>query len=170
MKKLLVVLVLLFGTGSFMAQTKIGHVNSQTLLDTLPSRKEALKKLQDFEKNGYKELQEMQADFQKQVAVYQEKLPTMSPVIKQIEEEKLMKKEQAMQDRQQSLSVEMQAYSEELNGPILKRVQDAVKIVAERKKVNYVIDESTTLYFETGMDLTQEVLTELLRLDAEASK
>lgn len=170
MKKLLVVLVLLMGTGSFMAQTKIGHVNSQTLLDTLPSRKTALKNLQEFERNGYKELQEMQADFQKQVAVYQEKLPTMSPVIKQIEEEKLMKKEQAIQDRQQSLSIEMQAYSEELNAPILKRVQEAVKIVAERKKVNYVIDESTTLYFETGMDLTQEVLTELLRLDAEASK
>ena len=81
MKKVLLALVLIFSVTSLMAQTKIGHVNSQKLLDTLPSRKVAIKKLQDFERNGVTELQEMEADFNKAVAKYQAELPNMSPVI-----------------------------------------------------------------------------------------
>jgi outer membrane protein len=170
MKKIVLALVVMFSIGSVMAQQKIGHVNSQKLLDTLPSRKAAIEQLRLFEENGIQELQEMEADFNKQIAVYEKNRPTMSPVIIKIEEEKLMKKQQALQEREQSLNAEMQAVSQELNKPILERVQKAVEIVSERKKLSYVIDESTTLYFKGGMDITAEVITELLRLDAEATK
>jgi Skp family chaperone for outer membrane proteins len=64
----------------------------------------------------------------------------------------------------------MQMYSQDLNKPILERVQKAVEIVSDRKKLNYVIDESVTLYFKGGMDITAEVVVELMRLDAEANK
>ena len=169
MKKIVLALVVMFSIGSVMAQQKIGHVNSQKLLDTLPSRKAAIEQLRLFEENGIQELQEMEADFNKQIAVYEKNRPTMSPVIIKIEEEKLMKKQQALQEREQSLNAEMQAVSQELNKPILERVQKAVEIVSDRKKLSYVIDESTTLYFKGGMDITAEVIVELLRLDAEAT-
>jgi outer membrane protein len=169
MKKIVLALVVMFSIGSVMAQQKIGHVNSQKLLDTLPSRKAAIEQLRLFEENGIQELQEMEADFNKQIAVYEKNRPTMSPVIIKIEEEKLMKKQQALQEREQSLNAEMQAVSQELNKPILERVQKAVEIVSDRKKLSYVIDESTTLYFKGGMDITAEVILELLRLDAEAT-
>ncbi|MDP5098879.1 MAG: OmpH family outer membrane protein [Crocinitomicaceae bacterium] len=165
MKKVLLALVLIFSVTSLMAQSKVGHVNSQKLLDTLPSRKVAIQKLQDFERSGVTELQEMEADFNKAVAKYQAELPNMSPVIAKIEEEKLMKKQQALQDRETSLNNEMQAYSQELNAPILSRVQKAVSIVAERLKLNYVIDESVTLYYSGGTDITADVVKELLILD-----
>src|SRR5690606_7141837 len=99
------------------------------------------------------------------VAKYQKDQPNMSPVIAKIEEEKLMKKQQALQEREEALNNEMQAYSQELNAPILKRVQKAVEIVSERLKLNYVIDESVTLYFKGGMDITDQVIKELLILD-----
>jgi outer membrane protein len=165
MKKLLLALVMVVGTGSLMAQTKIAHVNSQVLLDTMPSRVEAMRKLKEFEAAGYKELQEMEADLNNAIAIYEKGRPNMSPVIIKIEEEKLMKKQQALQEREQSLGAEMQAYSQELNGPILEKVQKAVKMVADAKKINYVIDESITLYFDAGLDITQEVAAELLKLD-----
>ena len=60
MKKLLLALVVMFSVGTVMAQSKVAHVNSQKLLDTLPSRKIAMTKLQEFEANGVKELQEME--------------------------------------------------------------------------------------------------------------
>ncbi len=167
MKKLLLVLVLIVSAGSAMAQSKVAHVNSQTLLDTIPSRKEAIRKLQEFEQAGITELKEMEADLQKAYARYQAERPGWSPTIVKIEEEKIMKKEQALQEREQSLNLEMQAYSNELNEPILKRVQEAVQIVADRKKLNYVIDESVTLYFAGGMDITAEVIVELMRLEGQ---
>lgn len=165
MKKLLLVLILVISAGATMAQSKVAHVNSQRLLDTLPSRKDAIKKLQEFEKNGVIELQEMEKDLQLAYDRYNKERPNWSPVIMKIEEEKIMKKEQAYQERQESLNMEMQAYSNELNGPILERVQKAVQIVADRKKLNYVIDESVTMYFAGGMDITDEVIIELMRLE-----
>lgn len=170
MKKLLLALVVMFSVGTVMAQSKVAHVNSQKLLDTLPSRKIAITKLQDFEANGVKELQEMEADFNTALAKYEADRPKMTPVEIKIAEDKLMKKQTNIQEREQSLQQEMQLYSQELNKPILDRVQKAVEIVSDRKKLNYVIDESTTLYHKGGMDITGEVIIELLRLDAEATK
>jgi len=169
MRQLLFVLFVFVGASVF-AQTKIGHVNTQKLLDTLPSRKEAIKKLDAFRQEGFKELQEMQKGFEAQVAKFREKEKDLSPVMLQMEQEKLMKKQQAIEDRQEELEQQLQVYSEELNKPILERVQKAVEIVSDRKKLNYVIDESVTLYFKGGIDCTSEVMTELLKLDAEAKK
>ncbi len=170
MKKLLLALVVMFSVGTVMAQSKVAHVNSQKLLDTLPSRKVAIAKLQAFEENGVKELQEMEADFNAALKKYELERPKMTPVEIQITEDKLMKKQTNIQEREQSLQQEMQLFSQDLNKPILDRVQKAVEIVADRKKLNYVIDESTTLYHKGGMDITGEVIVELLRLDAEATK
>ena len=169
MKKLLVALLVVISTGA-MAQQKLGHVNSQVLLDTMPSRKEAVKQMQDFERDGIAELQEMQKSLQDAAAALNVKRPTMTPIMIQIEESKLQKKEQDLNDRQQALQYEIEALAESLNAPILERIKQAVKIVADRKKVNYVLDETTTLYFESGINLTPEVITELLLLDKEAMK
>lgn len=169
MKKLLVALLVILST-SAMAQQKLGHVNSQELLDTMPSRKAALATLQQFEKDGYAELTEMETGLQEAYQLYMGKQSTLSPIMIEIEEEKLKKKQTALQEREQSLQREMQAISKSMNDPILERIQEAVKIVAERKKISYVIDETTTLYFDNGIDLTAEVMKELLRLDAEAMK
>ena len=46
-------------------------------------------------------------------------------------------------------------------------MQEGVKVVAERKKINYVLDLSTTLY-ASGEDITKEVIVEVLRLEKEA--
>lgn len=165
MKKVVAAILVIFCVGSVMAQSKVAHVNSQVLLDTLPSRKIAIEKLKEFEINGVKELKEMEADFNTAVAKYEKDRPSMSPVIIKIEEEKLMKKQSALQEREQSLNAEMQAYSQELNTPILNMVQKAVQIVSERQKLNYVIDESVTLYFAGGTDITPAVITELLKMD-----
>ncbi len=169
MKKLFVVLMAVLSLSAVNAQSKVAHVNSQKLLDTLPSRKYAMQQLQDFEAAGVKELQEMEADLQNVYKKYMADQPNLSPVMRQYEEEKLQKKQYAIQQREQELQQQITNLSNELNAPILKRVQKAVEIVSDRKKVNYVIDETVTLYFKGGMDLTNEVMTELLRLDKEAT-
>lgn len=166
MKKLILALVVVvLSVGSLSAQTKIGHINSQELLDTMPSRKAAIVKLQEFEVAGINELKEMEADFNQAYAKYERERPTMSPVIIKIEEEKLMKKQKSLQEREQSLQQEIQVYSQELNAPILDMVQKAVKVVADRMKLNYVLDESMLMYFDKGIDITDAVTAELIKMD-----
>ena len=170
MKKTILIIALMFTALSASAQMKLAHVNSQQLLDTMPSRLDALEKLKKFEQDGYQELGEIQKDLEIAYKRYEQNKAIWSPVILKIEEEKIMKKQQGLEDRQTALQQEMQIYTQELNKPILERVQKAVEIVSDRKKINDVLEESTTLYFKGGMNITDEVLIELLRLDAEAMK
>jgi outer membrane protein len=167
MRKLVVALLAIMTIGAFSAQTKIAHVNSQQLLDSLPSRKAALKELQTISEAGEKELVEMETEFYKAYEKFETEKINMSPIMIKFEQEKLQKKQQAIQQREQEIQQQLQIMSNELNGPILRRLQKAVDIVADRKKINYVIDESSTLYFKGGTDITQEVKVELLRLDKE---
>ena len=167
MKRGLLILVLAVLALNVNAQTKIAHINSQVLLDTLQSRKDAMAKLKKFEEEGVLELQEMNKSLEAAYVRYQQNEKDWSPVIKQMEEEKLQKKQVALQTRQQELEQQMQIYGQELNKPILELVQTAVNNVAESKKLSYVLDETVTLYFKGGIDITNEVMTELLKLEKE---
>lgn len=167
MKKVLLILVLVLGGLNVNAQTKIAHINSQKLLDTLQSRKDAMASLKKFEDEGVLELQEMNKSFEAAYMRYQQNEKDMTPVIQQMEQEKLQKKQQALQTRQSELEQQMQIYGQELNRPILELVQAAVNNVAESMKVSYVLDETVTLYFQGGTDITKEVMAELLKLEAE---
>lgn len=169
MKKVLLGLFVAIGFSTF-AQTKIGHVDSQKLLDTLPSRKAAITKLDSVKLAGMEDLKVLDADFQTAYQDYMRKQNTMSPAERQIVEGRLMQKQQTLEATQASLEEGLQLLSEELNKPILDRVQKSIDIVADRKKLNYVLDVSATMYSKGGIDITAEVITELLLLDAAAKK
>ena len=170
MKNLLLGLVLFIGFGAA-AQSKVAHVNSQKLLDTLPSRKAAILQLDQIQKSGVSELEEMQKAFESAYKIWIDGQANMPPMIKENEQNKLMRMQQNLETRQAELEQELKVYSEQLNQPILDRVQKAIEIVAERKKLNYVLDQSSmTMYYKGGMDITNEVIVELLILDAADTK
>ena len=169
MKNVILGLFVVIGFSTF-AQTKIGHVDSQKLLDTLPSRDIAIKKLDSMKTAGMQELKMLDDDFQKAYQDYGIRQNAMSPAERQIVEGRLMQKQQMLEATQASLEEGLQIMSEEMNKPILDRVQKAIDIVAERKKLNYVLDVSATMYSKGGIDITNEVIVELLLLDAAATK
>jgi len=169
MKNILIAITFIISVSSF-AQTKIGHVNSQELLDTLESRKQAIKQLDEYKLEGMKELQEMNKAFEAAYIIFQQKEKDYSTGRLKMEQEKLGRKQQELESRQQELEKGLQIYNEELNKPILDRITQAIEIVADRKKLSYIIDESATLYSKGGIDCTAEVMIELVRLDTEAIK
>lgn len=166
MKKLVLIAVVFLMAEMVSGQSKIAHLNSQEIMEAMPSFKEAVIKLQNFEKNGYAELQAMKADFDAAVQDYSVKVQegSMSPLIQQSQEQRLAKKEQDLMERQQSLQTEMQAYSQELNQPILDKVERAVKTVSDRYGYDYVFDIST-LMIANGPNLTKEVISEILKFE-----
>ncbi len=170
MKNVILGLFVVIGFSTFAQTFKIGHVDSKKLLDTLPSRKEAIHKLDSMKTAGMQELQLMDADFQKAYQDYITNQASKSPAERQIIEGRLMQKQQMLQATQASLEEGLQIVSEELNAPILDRVQKAIDIVADRKKLNYVLDVTATMYSKGGIDITNEVIVELLILDAAAKK
>ena len=170
MKKILLIALVVMGAGFASAQSKIAHLNSQEIMEAMPSYKEAVTKLQTFEREGYEELQAMKDDFDKAVQDYQIQVQSgnLTPVLQQSKEQRLAKKEQDLMERQQSLQTEMQAYSQELNQPILETVEKAVKIVSDRSSYDYVFDVST-LMIHNGPDITKEVIEEIVKIEAAAA-
>lgn len=169
MKKFVVILLIaIVSVGTAFGQSSIAHLNSQRVLDTMPSRKAAMKEVENFEKRAIQELQETQQKLQQDYAKLQQEKATMSPTAYKFEEDRLNKKAQEFQQRQQELDQQIQILSQDLNEPILERLQKAVDAVSKVEKLEYVIDESSLLYSK-GKDITDKVIVEVLKLEQQAA-
>ncbi len=169
MKRIVSMLFLVMAFGAN-AQQKIGHVNSQKLLDTLSSYKEAGKKLEQKRAEEIAKYQTLEKAFQAEYNKLMEEAPEMPKLMLEQEQQKLMVKQQELENFEPEMTRKLQMYQQQYMEPILERTQKAIAIVAERKKLNYIFDETVSLYFKSGIDCTAEVMTELLKLDAEAMK
>ncbi len=167
MKKLVLLLVVLVGIGgTAMSQTKIAHVRSQVLFDTIPSAKVAQAQLAKMEKDAFDELNDMNAEFQTAVTAYQAKQGDLIRSQREYEEKKLMEFQQRIETTNQSLKDLLIETSNELNIPLQDRINRAIAVVAERMKLAYVVEATTLLYSAGGEDITDKVIVVLLALDA----
>src|SRR5690606_2235116 len=144
---------------------KIGHINSKRLLEAMPSHQAALKHLEDLSIAGKKGLQELENELNKKIQFLSKNHISWTPLTLKKEQDELQGLTMAIEKKQEELEKQISQKNEELNGPILNRLQKAVDIVSERKNLNYVIDESVAIYLKDGLDITDEVMIELLKLD-----
>lgn len=183
MKHLVLAVMVVFSLNAVIAQTpkktdpkvavqtkelKIAYVNSQKLIDSLPSYLSAKKELERIRQEGSIELEEMYKAYQAALAVYEQKKPTLIPIQIKFEEEKLMKREQDINTADQQLNEQLQAVAESLNKPIIDRVTQAIEIVCQRDKITYVLEEVQLLYYKGGTSIQDAVKVELFKLDAQA--
>lgn len=169
MKKLLFTLfVAVAASFAVNAQTKIAHVNSAKLIDTMPSQKKATQELTFLQQKGVEEVKELETIAMKAINDYRA-LPADSPQsVKDYTAQKAQKAQDNYETRREQIEAQLANMSQVLDQKILASVKEAVKIVAARKGLNYVIDQSSALY-ASGTDITNEVISELLRIDAKNS-
>ena len=167
MKKLFIILVLTLAcqaqTATF-GQSKTAHVDTKLLMDTLPSRKKAIAEIQEVTKRGQAELIELDKQLQKAYNDYVANKKDQSEQVNQYEEGKLQKLQQDFQNREQELNTLIQNMNSSMNDKTYKIIQQAVKTVANKKGFQYVLEEATTIY-AGGTSITNDVITELIRLD-----
>lgn len=167
MKKQLFILLFLFICpfyNTVFAQSKVAHINTKTVLDTIPSRKKALQEIQEITKQSEAELIELDKQLQKVYNDYMAKKGEHSETVNQYEENRIQKMQQDLQSREQELSNNIQNMTAAMNENTYKIIQKAVKTIATKKGFLYVLEENSVLY-AGGTDITNEVLTELLRVD-----
>lgn len=147
---------------------KTAHVNTKALMDTLPSRKRALAEIQEVTKRGEAELLDMDKALQKAYSDYMAAKDNQSPQVNQYDESKLQKMQQDFQKREQELNVMIQNMTIAMNDETYRLIQEASKAVATKKGYQYVLEEATTIV-AAGPSITNDVISELLRLDALSS-
>jgi len=166
MKKLFFALAIAILSITGAAAQKIGHVNSNKVLDTLPSRRAAISEISMLQDMGLREMSEMDSTLQSYYMDYEKNKNTWSPLVRESQENKIRNYTMRMQEREQQIDGQLNQLSSALNQKSLDLVKKAVTTVSELKKLNYVIDESVLLYNSGGTDITPDVIKEALRLDA----
>ncbi len=166
MKHLVVALGLaLVSLAPAQAQThgKLGHIDRQKLMLTLPERKDAEAKMQAFAKTLDERLKAMGAEYQAKVAAAQAAGDAMTQTEKEIAVREIGELEQRIQAAQEKAQEDLSKQEEELLRPMVEKTNLAIKEVADANGFAYIFDTSTgfVLYYEKGEDIMPLVKAKL---------
>lgn len=145
----IVVICLLAGNVA-QGQVKIGYLNTSELIALMPETKEADSQFNAFAQKLQETLQPMQQDLQAKFTEYQQGQATMAEAIKESKEKELQDLNQRIDQFQVKSQQDMAKKREELMGPILEKVQAAIKEVAASSKFTYILDSNAVLHGPEG--------------------
>lgn len=144
---------------------KIVYVNVDTLLEKYEYFKDIRTKLEEKAKKAQADLQSRSNAFQREVADYQQKAPTMSAADRQSTEERLARKQDELARHNQNASTSFAQEEASENEKLYGRITDYLKKHAKEKGFKFVLTYSATnpgvLYADESLEITDEVLTAL---------
>ena len=166
MKKLVVVALMTVAFFGVSAQQKIGYVNYEDLVTSMPEYKTAMTELQEFQNSLEKQAQELGDETEQKIAQFIKDSSTYSASMKEIKRDELMKLSQRAQSYQSEGKSKLDAEYQRKIAPIEKKVQEIVKAYAIKNKYTYILQSNSILYGTEEGDLSDELKKELGIKDA----
>lgn len=155
-------LALVLFSGLLSAQQKLGHVNSQELMQLMPERIEAEQKLQALNAQLEERMTILQADYQGKITAFQalaEDTPTST--VNDMRDE-IIGMETRIQEFRANAERDLVTKQEELLTPMLEKLQDAIDQVGKENGFTYILDISTgAVVFQAGEDIAPLVKVKL---------
>ncbi len=166
MKKVFSILIILCVTVISQAQTKVAHINSTELMQSMPEADTISMKLQKIRQTWETLLAEKQKETQVKYQslmeiIDDESIPTSVKEVKTQEIDNLQKQ---LQEMQKTGSEAMQKEQESLLTPLYARVKETIAAVAKANGYAYVMDSSEgggMIYSDSSYDLMQLVKAKL---------
>jgi outer membrane protein len=157
-KVALVVACIVFAGNMAKAQTKIGYIALDQLVDQMPETKTAIASITAYNKQFIDQLTTMNNELQSKGQAYQAQRSTMTDAIRTAKESELADLQKRFQDYQNTAQQQVEAKRNELGKPIIEKARAAVAQVAKEKGYTYVINSSQTdlVVSPTGDDLMAE--------------
>ncbi|MCG8575242.1 MAG: OmpH family outer membrane protein [Flavobacteriales bacterium] len=168
MKKGIIILMAVLSMGTLTFAQKLAHVDYVEVTDSLPSMRSANKQLEDYYTEQAQIIQDMQEALETDYATYLGQKDSLNEIFIEMKEEKFVERQQEIAYKQQALEQDLQKLNQRLFQPIQDRLTAAVKVVADRHGVTYVLEASQILYVGDGKDLTDEVKAEMLKTEPES--
>ena len=170
MKRILLsnLFILLLSAGA-VAQLKVGYMNPQKALASLPEYEEALNQVSNLLTQRDGELANEANSLQTQVAEYQQIAATLNDQQRLTRETQLDSLNQAYLAKRQSYQDEIQARRNQLLQPIIAKVNAALEVVAKELELDFVMNQQTSvgdaiIYYtsESQLDITDLVIAKVL--------
>ena len=159
MKKILIALVaclFAFG-GTAMAQknVKLGHINSNDLMQIMPGRDSAQTVLQAEVEELESTLKSMQAEAEKRYNDYVANQAAWTDLIRQTKQREIQDMAARIEEFQKNAQEQLQNREQELLKPIIDRAKKAIEDVAKEGGYTYILDAGTAaiLYSQDSDDI-----------------
>lgn len=154
---IIAVLFFAFNTSNAQTKLKIGHINTEELIQVMPGRDSSIKVLEAYAQSLQKTLQEMQAEIQDKYSKYQANVNSMNEIAKTAKEKELQDMQKRLEDTQASAQEGYTKKQQEIAAPITEKAKKAIEEVAKENAYTYVLDTTPSLgvvlYFDKGDDL-----------------
>ena len=163
LKVALVAVCIVFAGNLAKAQTKIGFIALDQVVDQMPETKAAITNITAYNKQFIDQLTTMNTELQSKGQAYQAQRATMTDAIRTAKEAELNDLNKRFQDYQNQAQQQVEAKRNELGKPIIEKVRAAVSQVAKEKGYTYVFNSSQTdlIVSPPGDDLMAEVKAKL---------
>ncbi len=164
MKKsyLLISLALVLFSGILSAQQKLGHINSQEVLQLMPERAQAEKTLQDLNAQLEERMNNLSLDYQNKVTAFQALAEdTPASAVNDMRDE-ILGMEQRIQEFRANAERDLVTKQEELLTPMVEKLQTAIDEIGKENGFTYILDISTgAVVFQAGEDIAPLVKIKL---------
>ncbi|MDY0328545.1 MAG: OmpH family outer membrane protein [Arcobacteraceae bacterium] len=142
---------------------KIGHLNTNDLMQVMPGVDSAGQALNDYAQNLQKQLETMVSEFQTKYDEYLTNEAQYVDAVKQIKQKELVDLQTRIQDFQNDAQDLLAKKEQELMQPFIDKAKNAIDEVAKEKGYTYILDTSTgsVLYWEGGDDIMMFVKEKL---------
>ena len=152
MKKvgLILILALLVGSSSVIAQLKVGYVDSDAIMKQLPDAQDAQKRIDTQIDEWQQEIKEMQREWKSSFDDYERRKLIMGKQKRADVEKELVALEEKIEDFRQSkfgVNGELYKKQDEFMKPIQNQVFTAIEEVAVENDLDFVFDRSGDLIF-----------------------
>lgn len=169
MKRTFQVLVLavlcLLGTDTFAQKIKLGHFNSNELMQKMPEAKQAETQLQEYVADLQAEMELMSQEYNRLTEEYEAKKDQLTDLLKQNKQKEIMSVAERMQafDRQSQISI--QEKQVELMNVIVEKIKVAVAEVAAESGYTYIFESNGILWYAAESDDITSLLEKKLSLN-----
>ena len=162
-RKLTAAFLLLFVTMTATAQSKIAHIDSQTLISEMPEVKEAQAQLEKLQKTYATEIDASMKEYQTKLQTYSADAQNQTQVTNDARQKELAGMEQNIQQYQQTAAQDIQQKQADLLRPLIEKAKEAIQKVAREQGFDYVIDATPggAVILSDGKDLMADVKKEL---------
>jgi outer membrane protein len=167
MKAVPVVLLLALVPLLAFGQTKIAHINSESIMQTLPEAIDAQKSLDAQVAQWEVELQKMQAEWKKKFDDYDRKKLILTEQVRADQEKELRDMDAAIADfrnKKFGQNGELFQKQNEVMKPIQNKIFKVLEEIAKEEGYDYIFDKSgeiLLLYANDKLDLTQKVISRM---------
>jgi outer membrane protein len=164
MKKILLLPALVAYASVAVAQTpKLGHIDRAAMVNSLPAHDSAEAIMRGFVERLQGRLEAMKAEFDARLAKYEADRGTMTATMREVEERELTEMRDRLVAADERAEEDAEKQQQELLAPLVKKVDEAIKAVADEKGFTYIFDTNVglLLYTDEGEDITPLVRTKL---------